>query len=133
MGGPGAGQHTKMSNQILIAGTMIGTVESLVYAYRSGLDLESVIRVIGSGAAGSWSINNLGPRIARKDFDPGFYIKHFIKDMGIALDEAKQMNLALPGLALANQFYVAAAAMGHEELGTQGLYKVFEKMNALKS
>lgn len=133
MGGPGAGQHTKMSNQILIAGTMIGTVESLVYAYKSGLDLESVIRVIGSGAAGSWSINNLGPRIARKDFDPGFYIKHFIKDMGIALDEAKQMNLALPGLALANQFYVAAAAMGHEELGTQGLYKVFEKMNALKS
>ncbi|MDY0222722.1 MAG: NAD(P)-dependent oxidoreductase [Desulfobacterium sp.] len=131
MGGPGAGQHTKMSNQILIAGTMIGTVESLAYAYKSGLDLESVIRVIGSGAAGSWSINNLGPRIARGDFDPGFYIKHFIKDMGIALDEAKQMNLALPGLALANQFYVAAAAMGHEELGTQGLYKVFEKMNAL--
>jgi 3-hydroxyisobutyrate dehydrogenase len=131
MGGPGAGQHTKMSNQILIAGTMIGTVESLAYAYKSGLDLESVIRVIGSGAAGSWSINNLGPRIARGDFEPGFYIKHFIKDMGIALDEAKQMNLSLPGLALANQFYVAAVAMGHEDLGTQGLYKVFQRMNDL--
>ncbi len=131
MGGPGAGQHTKMSNQILIAGTMIGTVESLAYACKSGLDLESVIQVIGSGAAGSWSINNLGPRIARGDYDPGFYIKHFIKDMGIALDEARQMNLSLPGLALANQFYVAAAALGHEDLGTQGLYKVFEQLNAL--
>ena len=131
MGGPGAGQHTKMSNQILIAGTMIGTVESLVYAYKSGLDMESVIRVIGSGAASSWCINNMGPRIARADYDPGFYIKHFIKDMGIALDEARQMNLSLPGLALVNQFYVSAAALGFENLGTQGLYKVFERMNNL--
>lgn len=131
MGGPGAGQHTKMSNQILIAGTMIGTVESLVYAYKSGLDLESVIRVIGSGGAGSWSINNLGPRIAKGDFEPGFYIKHFIKDMGIALDEARGMNISLPGLALVNQFYMAAKAMGYGELGTQGLYKVFEQMNNL--
>ena len=131
MGGPGAGQHTKMSNQILIASTMIGVVESLVYAYKAGLDLDEVIDVIGKGAASSWSINNLGRRIVKKNFDPGFFIKHFIKDMGIALDEAKRMNLSLPGLALAHQFYISASALGYEDLGTQGLYKVFEQMNGL--
>ncbi|MBI9111127.1 NAD(P)-dependent oxidoreductase [Maridesulfovibrio ferrireducens] len=131
MGETGAGQHTKMCNQILIAGTMIGVVESLLYAQKAGMDLNKVIDVIGSGAAGSWSINNLGRRIADSDFDPGFFIKHFVKDMGIALDEAKRMKLSLPGLALVNQFYISAMAMGHEELGTQGLYKVLEKMNAI--
>ena len=130
MGPTGAGQHTKMSNQILIAGTMIGTVESLLYAHRSGLNLEEVIPVIGSGAASSWSINNLGPRIVKGDFDPGFYIKHFVKDMGIALAEAKAMRLALPGLALVNQFYQAAIAQGLEDLGTQGLYKVLERLSS---
>ena len=130
MGPAGAGQHTKMSNQILIAGTMIGTVESLLYAHRSGLNLEEVIPVIGSGAASSWSINNLGPRIVKGDFDPGFYIKHFVKDMGIALAEAKAMRLALPGLALVNQFYQAAIAQGLEDLGTQGLYKVLERLSS---
>ena len=130
MGPTGAGQHTKMSNQILIAGTMIGTVESLLYAHRSGLNLEEVIVVIGSGAASSWSINNLGPRIVKGDFDPGFYIKHFVKDMGIALAEAKAMRLALPGLALVNQFYQAAIAQGLEDLGTQGLYKVLERLSS---
>ena len=130
MGPAGAGQHTKMSNQILIAGTMIGTVESLLYAHRSGLNLEEVIAVIGSGAASSWSINNLGPRIVKGDFDPGFYIKHFVKDMGIALAEAKAMRLALPGLALVNQFYQAAIAQGLEDLGTQGLYKVLERLSS---
>lgn len=129
MGKPGAGQHTKMCNQILIAGTMIGVVESLLYSYKAGMDLNEVIDVIGSGAAGSWSINNLGRRIADDDFNPGFFIKHFVKDMGIALDEAKRMNLALPGLALVNQFYISAMAMGYEELGTQALYKVLERMN----
>jgi 3-hydroxyisobutyrate dehydrogenase len=129
MGGPGAGQHTKMSNQILIASTMIGVVESLLYACKAGLNPDDVIDVIGKGAASSWSINNLGRRIVKGDFDPGFFIKHFIKDMGIALDEAKRMNLSLPGLALAHQFYISASAMGYENLGTQGLYKVFEKMN----
>lgn len=129
MGEAGAGQHCKMANQILIAGTMIGTVESLLYAAKTGMDLDEVIDVIGSGAAGSWSINNLGRRIAKKDFDPGFFIKHFVKDMGIALEEAAAINLSLPGLALANQFYVAAKAQGLENLGTQGLYKVFEAMN----
>lgn len=129
MGKAGAGQHTKMCNQILIAGTMIGTVESLLYAYKADMNLNEVIDVIGSGAAGSWSINNLGRRIADDDFNPGFFIKHFVKDMGIALDEAKRMNLSLPGLALVNQFYISAMALGYEELGTQALYKVLEKMN----
>lgn len=132
MGKAGAGQHTKMSNQILIASTMIGVVESLLYAYKAGNDLSEVISVIGKGAAGCWSINNLGPRIVDGNFDPGFYIKHFIKDMGIALQEAKQMNLSLPGLALAYQFYISATAMGLENLGTQGLYKVFAKMNGIE-
>ena len=130
MGGPGAGQHTKMSNQILIAGTMIGVVESLLYAVRAGLDMDAVIDVIGSGAAGSWSINNLGRRIAKDDFDPGFYIKHFVKDMGIALAESKRMGIALPGLALVEQLYVAAMAQGLENMGTQALYTALKNMNA---
>ncbi len=129
MGSAGRGQHTKMCNQILIATTMIGTVESLLYGYRAGMEMKDIISVIGKGAAGSWSINNLGPRIAEGNFDPGFYIKHFIKDMGIALEESARMGISLPGLALAHQFYLAASASGMENLGTQGLYKVFEKLN----
>jgi 3-hydroxyisobutyrate dehydrogenase len=129
MGGAGAGQHTKMCNQILIAGTMIGTVESLLYAHRMGMEMDAVIDVIGKGAASSWSINNLGRRIARDDFNPGFYIKHFVKDMGIALAEAQRMNLSLPGLAMAHQFYIAAKAMGFGNLGTQGLYRVLAQIN----
>lgn len=129
MGPAGMGQHTKMCNQILIAGTMIGVVESLLYAQRTGLDPDRVIDVIGQGAASSWSINNLGRRIARNDFDPGFYIRHFVKDMGIALQEARRMNLSLPGLALVHQFYVAAMAQGDQELGTQALYKILARMN----
>jgi 3-hydroxyisobutyrate dehydrogenase len=131
MGGPGAGQHTKMSNQILIASTMIGVVESLLYAYKAGLDADAVIDVIGKGAAASWSINTLGRRIAANDFDPGFFIKHFVKDMGIALGEARRMNLSLPGLALAHQFYISAIALGLEDLGTQGIYRVFASMNGV--
>ncbi|MHA1487351.1 MAG: NAD(P)-dependent oxidoreductase [Promethearchaeota archaeon] len=131
MGKEGAGQHTKMSNQILIASTMIGTIESLLYAYKAGNDLDEVINVIGKGAAGCWSINNLGPRIAKSNFEPGFFIKHFVKDMGIALKEAKLMNLSLPGLALAYQFYMYAMALGLENLGSQGLYKVLAKMNGI--
>lgn len=132
MGEAGSGQHTKMSNQILIASTMIGVVESLIYAYKSGLKIHEVIDVIGKGAASSWSINNLGRRIDQGNYDPGFYIKHFVKDMGIALEEAARMKLSLPGLSLANQFYLAAMAMGYENLGTQGLYKLFETMNQLQ-
>ena len=129
MGGPGLGQHTKMSNQIVIAGNMIGAVESLLYASRAGLDLERLIEVIGKGAAASWALNQLGPRIVKGNFEPGFYIRHFVKDMGIALAEARQMNLALPGLALVNQFYLAAVAEGLEYKGTQALFKVLDRMN----
>ena len=129
MGGAGAGQHTKMTNQILIAGTMIGVVESIIYAQEAGMDAHQVIDIIGKGAASSWSINTLGRRIADGDFNPGFYIKHFVKDMGIALDEARRMQLSLPGLALVHQFYVAAMAMGWENLGTQGLFQVLKTMN----
>ena len=131
MGGPGSGQHTKMVNQIAIAGNMIGVVEGLLYAQRAGLDPGAVIDAIGKGAAGSWSLNNLGRRIVKGDFNPGFYIKHFVKDMGIALDEARRMRLSLPGLALVHQLYVSAQAVGLENLGTQGLYQVLARMNGL--
>lgn len=129
MGGPGAGQHTKMANQIAIAGTMIGTVESLLYAHRAGLGLDAMIDIVGKGAASSWSLNNLGRRIVKGDFTPGFYIKHFLKDMAIALKEAERMRLALPGLSLVHQFYLAAQAQGLADLGTQGLYRVLAALN----
>jgi 3-hydroxyisobutyrate dehydrogenase len=131
MGGPGSGQHTKMANQIVIAGNMIGMVEALLYTHKAGLGLDPMIDIVGKGAASSFSLNNLGRRIAKGDFNPGFYIKHFVKDMGIALEEARRMNLSLPGLALVNQFYVSAQALGLENLGTQGLYKVLATMNAV--
>jgi 3-hydroxyisobutyrate dehydrogenase len=129
MGEPGMGQHTKMSNQIVIASTMVGVVEALLYAHRAGLDLSNVIDVVGKGAASSWALNQLGPRIVKGDFAPGFYIRHFVKDMGIALLEARRMKLSLPGLALANQFYTAALAEGLETDGTQALYKVLDRLN----
>ncbi|NOY81332.1 MAG: NAD(P)-dependent oxidoreductase [Kiritimatiellaeota bacterium] len=129
MGPSGAGQHTKMCNQILIASTMIGTCESLLYAARVGLGQQAVIDIIGTGAAGSWSINNLGPRIAAGDYDPGFFVEHFIKDMGIALKEAAALNLALPGLALAHQLYVAVKARGHGRSGTQALMLALDALS----
>lgn len=120
-GGPGAGQHTKMVNQVLIASNMVGVCEALLYGYKAGLDLPTVLQSVGSGAAGSWSLNNLGPRIMNNNFDPGFFVEHFIKDMGIALAESKQMGLAMPGLALANQLYIALQAQGHGRDGTHAL------------
>jgi 3-hydroxyisobutyrate dehydrogenase len=120
-GGPGAGQHAKMVNQVLIASNMIGVCEGLLYAHRAGLDLEKVLASVASGAAGSWSLSNLGPRIIARNFEPGFYVEHFIKDMGIALAEAERMGLALPGLALAKQLYVALAAQGHGRAGSHAL------------
>lgn len=120
-GPAGAGQHTKMVNQTLIATGMIGVCEALLYAHRAGLDLNTVLQSVGPGAAGSWSLANYGPRIINGDFKPGFYVEHFIKDMGIALAEAKRMNLSLPGLALAEQLYVALKAQGHGRDGTQSL------------
>jgi len=129
MGIAGAGQHTKMCNQILIAGTIIGVCESLLYADKAGLDEQSVIDIIGKGAASSWSINNLGPRIVQGNYDPGFFVEHFIKDMGIALQEAEAIGLSLPGLALVHQLYVAVKAQGHGRLGTQALMLALKKMN----
>jgi 3-hydroxyisobutyrate dehydrogenase len=120
-GGPGAGQHTKMVNQTLIASNMIGVCEALLYAYKAGLDLPTVLQSVAPGAAGSWSLSNLGPRIIANNFDPGFFVEHFIKDMGIALDEANRMGLCLPGLALAKQLYVALQAQGHGRDGTHAL------------
>ena len=120
-GGPGAGQHTKMVNQVLIATNMIGVCEALLYGFKAGLDLPTVLKSVGSGAAGSWSLSNLGPRIMDNNFDPGFFVEHFIKDMGIALDEAKRMGLSLPGLALSHQLYLAVKAQGHGRDGTHSL------------
>ncbi len=120
-GPPGAGQHTKMVNQILIASNMIGVCEALLYAYKAGLDAKTVLQSVGGGAAASWSLNNLGPRIIDRNFEPGFFVEHFIKDMGIALDEAKRMGLSLPGLALANQLYLAVKAQGYGRKGTHAL------------
>ena len=130
MGGPGAGQHTKMCNQILIAGTMIGVCESLLYASRLGLDQGAVIDIIGKGAAGSWCINNLGPRLVNADYEPGFFVEHFIKDMEIALQESAAAGLALPGLALVHQLYLAVRAQGHDRSGTQALFMALKTLNA---
>ncbi len=127
-GGPGAGQHTKMVNQILIASNMVGVCEALLYGYKAGLDLPTVLESVGSGAAGSWSLSNLGPRIMNNNFDPGFFIEHFIKDMTIALAEARQMGLSLPGLALSQQLYLAAKAQGHGRDGTHALQLVLSKL-----
>lgn len=129
MGVAGAGQHTKMCNQVLIAGTMIGVCESLLYAVKQGLDPQAVIDIIGKGAAGSWSINNLGPRIVHGDFGPGFFVEHFIKDMGIALRESEAVGLSLPGLALVHQLYMAVKALGHGRSGTQALYLALKTLN----
>ena len=120
-GPAGSGQHTKMVNQVLIASNMIGVCEALLYGYRSGLDLPTVLKSVGSGAAGSWSLTNLGPRIMDNNFAPGFMVEHFIKDMGIALAEAQRMGLCLPGLALANQLYLAVKAQGYGREGTHAL------------
>lgn len=128
-GGPGSGQHTKMVNQIAIAGGMIGLCEALLYAYRAGLDVEQVIDTIKGGAAGSWSLSNYGPRLLKGDLEPGFRIEHFIKDLGIALAEARQMNLALPGTALAEQLYVAARSQGLGQKGTQALLAALARLN----
>ncbi|MBW2064400.1 MAG: NAD(P)-dependent oxidoreductase [Deltaproteobacteria bacterium] len=129
MGEAGSGQHTKMCNQILVAGTMISVCESLLYAAKLGLDQQAVIDIVGKGAAGSWSINNLGPRIIRGDFNPGFMVDHFIKDMGIALEEAAAVGLSLPGLALVQQLYIAVKAQGYGRSGTQALYLAVKSLS----
>lgn len=127
-GGPGAGQHTKMVNQILIANNMMGVTEALLYAYQAGIDPTTVLTSVGSGAAASAALNVLWPRMIKRDFEPGFYVEHFIKDMGIALAEAERMKLFLPGLALAKQLYQAVQAQGYGRKGTQSLLLALETM-----
>ena len=126
-GAAGAGQHTKMCNQIIIASNMVGVCESLIYAKKAGLDPEQVLRSISSGAAGSWSLSNLAPRIINDDFEPGFYIKHFIKDMKIAAEEAERMGIDLPGLRQSLRMYESLADKGYGENGTQALIKYYEE------
>ncbi|WP_269085706.1 NAD(P)-dependent oxidoreductase [Neobacillus mesonae] len=125
-GKPGSGQHTKMCNQIAIASNMIGVCEAIIYAEKAGLDPETVLQSISTGAAGSWSLSNLAPRMLNGNFEPGFYIKHFIKDMKIAIDEAEQMGMEVPGLALAKSLYDQLAEKGEENSGTQALYKYWK-------
>lgn len=124
-GKAGAGQHTKMSNQIAIASNMIGVCEAMAYAKKAGLDPALVLQSIGAGAAGSWSLSNLAPRMMAGNFEPGFYIKHFIKDMNIALQAAEEMGLMTPGLKLAKSLYEQLAEQGEADSGTQALYKLF--------
>lgn len=126
-GEAGAGQHTKMCNQIAIASNMIGVCEAIIYAEKAGLDPETVLKSIATGAAGSWSLSNLAPRMIDGNFEPGFYIKHFIKDMKIALDEAKRMDMEVPGLSLALSLYEQLAETGEENSGTQALYKYWKQ------
>jgi len=130
-GPAGAGQDTKMVNQILIATGMIGVCEALLYGWRAGLDLETVLKSVGSGAAGSWSLNNLGPRIIDNNFDPGFFVEHFIKDMGIALEECQRLGLSLPGLALGHQMYQAVKAQGHGREGTHALQLALAQLSGI--
>lgn len=131
-GAAGSGQHTKMVNQILIASGMIAVCEAMLYAYKSGLDAKTVLQSVSVGAAGSWSLQNLGPRIIDRNFEPGFFVEHFIKDMGIALAEAERMNLCLPGLALAKQLYEAVRAQGYGRKGTHALMLAMEHICNVK-
>jgi 3-hydroxyisobutyrate dehydrogenase len=130
-GGPGAGQHTKMVNQTLIATNMIGVCEALMYGHKAGLDLPTVMKSVASGAAGSWSLSNLGPRIIDGNFDPGFYVEHFLKDMGIALAESRRMGLELPGLALAEKLYQDVREQGNGRMGTHALQLTLAKLSGV--
>lgn len=125
-GAAGSGQHTKMANQIAIAAGMLGVCEAMAYAGQAGLHQETVLKSIGSGAAGSWSMSNLAPRMIAGDFAPGFYVKHFIKDLKIAVQSAREMGLEVPGLELATRLYEQLAGKGGADLGTQGLYSLYK-------
>jgi 3-hydroxyisobutyrate dehydrogenase len=129
MGDSGAGQHSKMANQISIASNIAGTVETLLYAKKANLDLNKVLELVGAGSAASWQFSNMGGRITKGDFEPGFYIKHFVKDMKIAIEESEKMGLDLQVLKLVKSFYDKAMELGYEDLGTQGLYKVLDEIS----
>lgn len=124
-GGTGAGQHTKMANQIMIAGTMTGMTELLVYAEKAGLNLEKVLDTVGGGSAANWSLTNYAPRILAEDFTPGFFAKHFLKDLKIALDEAERMGIELPATERAKELYQKLTEQGFENDGTQALIKLW--------
>jgi 3-hydroxyisobutyrate dehydrogenase len=128
-GPAGAGQHTKLTNQVVVAGNLVAVCEALLYATRAGLDVESVLRSISGGAASSWALTNLAPRIVAGDYAPGFFVDHFVKDMAIVLDEASRLQLALPGLALVHQLAVALQAQGHGRDGTQSLILALEALS----
>lgn len=131
-GPAGAGQHAKMVNQILISSNMVAMCEGLLYAYKAGLDLETVFKSVSVGAAGSKCLDLYFPRILARNFEPGFYVEHFIKDMGIALAEAERMNISLPGLALSKQLYEAVRAQGYGRKGTQALMLALETISGVK-
>ena len=131
-GGPGSGQHAKMVNQTLIASGMVGLCEALLYAYKAGLDLEKVLLSVGGGGASSWSLLNYGPRMLQGNFAPGFFIDHFLKDLGIVLAESKRMNLMMPGTALAEQLYRGAQAQGRGRDGTHALLLALAEMTGVR-
>ena len=128
-GGPGTGQQAKLCNQIVIAGTMVAVCESLLYGYKAGLDLNRMLESIRGGAAACWTLDNLAPKILQRNFDPGFFVEHFIKDMGIALEEATRMGLTLPGLALVHQLYQTVHTLGHGRSGTHALILALEDLS----
>lgn len=128
-GAAGAGQHTKLCNQIVVSGTMIGVCESLLYGQRAGLNLETMLQSISGGAASCWALTNLAPRVLKGDFEPGFFIDHFVKDMGIALEECRRMKVKLPGLTMVHSIYQQAQQLGYGRQGTQALYLTLEEMN----
>jgi 3-hydroxyisobutyrate dehydrogenase len=128
-GSAGCGQHAKLCNQITIAGTMIGVCEALLYAHQAGLDGERLLESIRQGAAGCWTLEHLAPKMLQRDFAPGFFVEHFIKDMGIALAEANRMGLLLPGLAVVHKLYEAVQAFGHGRSGTHALFLALERMS----
>jgi len=132
-GPPGSGQHTKMVNQILIAGTMVSLAEGLLYLRNANLEPDRVLASVGGGAATSWTLQNLFPRILKGDLEPGFRVEHFIKDIGIALSEAETMKIGLPGLGLAKQLYQAVLACGGAGKGTQALIVALESLNGQKT
>ena len=131
-GGPGTGQQAKLCNQIVIAGTMVGVCESLLYGYKAGLDLNRMLESIRGGAAACWTLDNLAPRILQRNFDPGFFVEHFIKDMGLALEEANRMGLVLPGLTLVHQLYQTVQTLGHGRSGTHALMLALESLSDIE-
>lgn len=131
-GGAGSGQQAKMCNQIMACALLIGVCETLLYGYKAGLDLNTMLSSVSKGAAACWMLDNLAPRMVKRDFKAGFYVEHFIKDMGIALKEAQRMNLSLPGLSLVHQLYVATQAQGHGRKGMQALLLALEQLSDVK-